>query len=190
MAAAAPPVAFIASVPTTDTVSAAAPLTKPVLRSGRRSPNYIPPEIINETHPRAASCFRRCYEQGLSENPSLQGRVVVHFVVDRDGWVPHGEGSRKRARRCSGGSVRRARVRRAPLPKPEGDRISVVYPLVFAPGDGERGAGTERWCSGRVRRPTPGRALSSSTPARRRGQCSGAAPRQGILLALGNSALR
>jgi hypothetical protein len=84
-------------------------------------------------------CFRKCYAQGLAENPRLGGRITVHFVVDRDGWV--------RTAKLNGSELADTRVSQCIVnefvglryPSPEGDRISVVYPLVFAPDEGDAG---------------------------------------------------
>src|SRR5206468_2121858 len=122
----APP--FVACRSVTDVIP---PLTaaKPQLRAGPPVTNYIPPEVIMRPIRARFHCFRKCYEQGLAENPRLGGRITVHFVVDRDGWV--------RTTKLNGTELADARVSECIVrefvglryPSPEGDRISVVYPL-------------------------------------------------------------
>jgi photosystem II stability/assembly factor-like uncharacterized protein len=77
--------------------------------------------------------FRRCYEDGLHGNPSLEGRVAVKFVIARDGSVMTSQ---------DGGSdladdgVRQCVVRSfgtLSFPKPEGGIVTVVYPIVLSP---------------------------------------------------------
>jgi hypothetical protein len=136
-AAPAPP--FVACRSATDVVPPL-PAAKPQLRAGPPVTNYIPPEVIMRPIRARFQCFRKCYEQGLAENPRLAGRVTVHFVVDRDGWV--------RTSKLNGSDLPDPRVSSCIVrefvglryPSPEGDRISVVYPLVFAPDDGDAGA--------------------------------------------------
>jgi hypothetical protein len=131
--------AFVACRSITDAVPPL-PAAKPQLRAGPPVTNYIPPEIIMKPIRARFGCLRRCYEQGLAENPRLAGRITVHFVVDRDGWV--------RTSKINGSELADRRVSECiahefvglRYPSPENDRISVVYPLVFAPDEGDAGA--------------------------------------------------
>jgi hypothetical protein len=50
--------------------------------SGRRSP-----EAIDRAVRPLTGRFRACYQHGLRNNPALSGRVMVHFVIGRDGAV-------------------------------------------------------------------------------------------------------
>ena len=77
--------------------------------------------------------YRSCYENGLRDNPSLQGRVTVKFMIDRSGAV---------AVAAEGGSdIPDERVRRCVVsafyslsfPQPENGTVTVVYPIVFSP---------------------------------------------------------
>ena len=79
--------------------------------------------------------FRLCYENGLRTNPNLQGRVAVKFVIDRSGAV---------GMTADGGSdipdsgVVQCVVRgfgNLSFPQPEGGMVTVVYPIMFNPGD-------------------------------------------------------
>jgi hypothetical protein len=47
----------------------------------------LPPEVIQRIVRQNYGRFRMCYEQGLSRNPNLEGRVSVRFVIGRDGSV-------------------------------------------------------------------------------------------------------
>ena len=79
--------------------------------------------------------FRLCYENGLRNNPNLQGRVSVRFVIGRDGAVSNVS---------NGGSdmpdagVVQCVIRAyygLSFPQPEGGIVTVVYPIMFSPGD-------------------------------------------------------
>src|SRR5512143_3621419 len=47
----------------------------------------LPPEVIQRIVRQNFGRFRLCYENGLRNNPNLQGRVAVRFVIGRDGAV-------------------------------------------------------------------------------------------------------
>ena len=108
----------------------------PKIREGAASVNgRLPPEVIQRIVRQNFGRFRLCYEAGLRNNPTLQGRVAVKFVIDRKGAV---------ALTADGGSdlpdggVVSCVVRgfgNLSFPEPEGGMVTVVYPIMFAPGD-------------------------------------------------------
>jgi len=115
----------------------------PSIREGATSVNgRLPPEVIQRIVRQNFGRFRLCYENGLRNNPNLQGRVAVKFVIDRSGAV---------ASAANGGSdlpdgaVVQCIVRafgNLSFPQPEGGVVTVVYPVVFNPGDGDVDAST------------------------------------------------
>lgn len=108
----------------------------PKLRQGSTQVNgRLPPEVIQRIVRQNFGRFRLCYENGLRTNPNLQGRVAVKFVIDRGGAVSTAQ---------DGGSdlpdkgVVSCVVRRfgsLSFPQPEGGIVTVVYPIIFNPGD-------------------------------------------------------
>jgi hypothetical protein len=108
----------------------------PKIREGATSVNgRLPPEVIQRIVRQNFGRFRLCYEAGLRNNPTLAGRVAVKFVIDRKGAV---------ALTADGGSdipdssVVQCVVRgfgNLSFPEPEGGMVTVVYPIMFAPGD-------------------------------------------------------
>ena len=94
----------------------------------------LPPEVIQRIVRQNYGRFRMCYEQGLTTNPNLEGRVAVRFVIGRDGAVSNA---------ANGGSdlpnagvvdcVVRAYYGLS-FPSPEGGIVTVVYPIMFSPG--------------------------------------------------------
>jgi FHA domain len=108
----------------------------PRLREGATSVNgRLPPEVIQRIVRQNFGRFRLCYENGMRNNPNLQGRVTVKFVIDRGGGV---------AMTADGGSdlpdqgVVQCVVRgfgNLSFPQPEGGVVTVVYPIMFNPGD-------------------------------------------------------
>jgi hypothetical protein len=94
--------------------------------------------------------FRRCYEEGLRHDAELHGRVSTWFVIGMDGRVidahPWAIEEERRGDRSPGRSeppLDDAAVvacivqgfKRLTFPRPEGGPVTVVYPIVFDPGD-------------------------------------------------------
>jgi hypothetical protein len=108
----------------------------PSIRQGATQVNgRLPPEVIQRIVRQNFGRFRLCYENGLRTNPNLQGRVAVKFVIDRSGAVSTAQ---------DGGSdlpdqgVVSCVVRgfgNLSFPQPEGGIVTVVYPIIFNPGD-------------------------------------------------------
>ena len=94
----------------------------------------LPPEVIQRIVRQSFGRFRLCYENGLRNNPNLQGRVSVRFVIDRSGAVSStGNGGSD----LPDSSVVSCVVRSfsgLSFPQPEGGIVTVVYPISFAPG--------------------------------------------------------
>ncbi len=107
----------------------------PQVRMGATSVSgRLPPEVIQRIVRQNFGRFRLCYENGLRNNPNLQGRVGVRFVIGRDGAVSNV---------ANGGSdmpdsgVVSCVVRAfygLSFPQPEGGIVTVVYPIMFSPG--------------------------------------------------------
>lgn len=94
----------------------------------------LPPEVIQRIVRQNFGLFRECYEQGLGRDANLQGRVQVRFVIGRDGKV---------SSVSDGGSdipdlaVRDCVIqafKALQFPPPEGGIVTVVYPILLAPG--------------------------------------------------------
>ncbi len=108
----------------------------PHMRDSMPSVNgRLPPEVIQRIVRQNFGRFRLCYENSLRNNPNLQGRVTVKFVIDRSGAV---------GMTADGGSdipdsgVVQCVVRgfgNLSFPQPEGGMVTVVYPILFNPGD-------------------------------------------------------
>jgi hypothetical protein len=108
----------------------------PRIREGATSVNgRLPPEVIQRIVRQNFGRFRLCYENGMRNNPNLQGRVTVKFMIDRTGAV---------GMTADGGSdipdagVVSCVVRgfgNLSFPQPEGGVVTVVYPIMFNPGD-------------------------------------------------------
>jgi len=95
----------------------------------------LPPEQIQKIVRTIYHRFRTCYEQGLSRNKSLAGKVVVRFVIGREGNVT-------RVLIAEGTSMPDRQVVECVaknfydlvFPQPEDGIVTVVYPLTLSPG--------------------------------------------------------
>jgi hypothetical protein len=94
----------------------------------------LPPEVIQRIVRQSHGRFRLCYENGLGRNPALEGRIVVRFVIERDGSVSNVK--------TAGSDLPDPQVvacvarvfEGMSFPQPEGGIVTVSYPLVFSPG--------------------------------------------------------
>lgn len=108
----------------------------PSLRQGATQVNgRLPPEVIQRIVRQNFGRFRLCYENGLRNNPTLSGRVSVKFVIDRSGAVSTAsDGGSELPDQGVIGCVVRGFTNLS-FPQPEGGIVTVVYPIIFNPGD-------------------------------------------------------
>jgi hypothetical protein len=78
--------------------------------------------------------FRVCYEKGLSRNPKLTGRVSARFKIRRDGAVSDVSNAGSDLPDPEVVSCVLQAFTGLEFPKPDGGIVTVVYPLMFAPG--------------------------------------------------------
>ncbi len=108
----------------------------PSIRQGATTVNgRLPPEVIQRIVRQNFGRFRLCYENGLRTNPNLAGRVSVKFVIDRSGAVSTAQDG---GSELADNSVVSCVVRgfnNLSFPQPEGGIVTVVYPIIFNPGD-------------------------------------------------------
>ena len=93
----------------------------------------LPPEVIQRIVRQNFGRFRLCYENGLRNNPNLQGRVTVRFVIGRDGRVSNVGGGGDIPDSGVVSCVTRAFYGLS-FPQPEGGIVTVGYPIAFSPG--------------------------------------------------------
>jgi hypothetical protein len=107
----------------------------PKVRMGATSVNgRLPAEVIQRIVRQNFGRFRMCYEQGLTRNPNLEGRVSVRFVIGRDGAVSNvGNGGSDIPDSSVVSCVVQAFYGLG-FPQPEGGIVTVTYPIMFSPG--------------------------------------------------------
>ena len=78
---------------------------------------------------------RYCYNQGLSANPNLKGRVAIEFVIDAKGKVTTATVKETTMSDAAVGQCIAKQMVKWTFPKPEGGGVvKVVYPFVLEPG--------------------------------------------------------
>lgn len=93
----------------------------------------LPAEIIQRVVRQNQGRYRQCYENGLRTNPSLAGRVVVNFVIGRDGSVSV---ARDGGSELPDASVKSCVVKSfysLSFPAPSNGTVQVKYPLMLMP---------------------------------------------------------
>lgn len=96
---------------------------------------HLPAEVIQRIVRQNFGRFRNCYDTGLRTNPTLGGRVVTRFVIDRTGAVStSADGGSEMPDRSVVSCVVRS-FSGLSFPQPEGGIVTVSYPIMFSPGE-------------------------------------------------------
>jgi hypothetical protein len=93
----------------------------------------LPRDVIQRIIRQNAGRFRACYESGLRTNPSLEGRVEVRFIIDRQGQVSVAQDG---SSDLPSDGVRSCIVKSfysLSFPSPDNGTVTVVYPMVLTP---------------------------------------------------------
>jgi TonB family protein len=91
------------------------------------------PEAIRRVVLRNIGQITHCHEQGLAQNPQVEGRVTVRFVIGSDGTVVVSQPVQNVSVASVGHCIAEA-VRRWQFPRPEGDGVVTVnYPFTLEP---------------------------------------------------------
>lgn len=92
-------------------------------------------EAVEHVVRAAFGTMRTCFEEGMTHGANLDGRVVVKFVIDARGAVSSAvDGGSDLADRTVVGCILE-RFRKLSFPAPEHGETTVLYPLLFSPGD-------------------------------------------------------
>lgn len=102
----------------------------------------LPPEAIQREVRWNYARFRACFEEGLKRDPRPGGRVVIRFAIGAAGAVSAAEVVQRDTTLPDPDVVEcvRAGFEQLRFPAPNGDPVTVVYPIMFTP-DPEQGAG-------------------------------------------------
>ncbi len=97
-----------------------------------KAENAVSPEQIKNVVQQHSDDTRKCYSDELAQNPALAGKIVINFVVGKDGKVIstkilESTMNNEKVEQCVS-----AQVASWQFPSFEGDnQISVDYPFVF-----------------------------------------------------------
>lgn len=91
--------------------------------------------VVNEVIMAHIGRIRRCYQRGLRQDPTLQGKVTVRFAIAGDGSVPFALTADTTLRDPGVESCINGEIMRLEFPEPGGGRtILITYPFVLSPG--------------------------------------------------------
>jgi hypothetical protein len=95
---------------------------------------HLPAEVIQRIVRQNDGRYRFCYQRALQNNPNLEGRVTVKFLISRDGSVGYAAdgGSDIPDRGVSQCVV--SAFQSLSFPAPDSGVVTVVYPITFSPG--------------------------------------------------------
>jgi hypothetical protein len=112
------------------------PLSSPSIRQGATQVNGpLATAVIQKVVRLNFERLRVCYADGLRRDPNLQGRVATKFVIDRSGAVSAAaDGGSELPDQAVISCVVRA-FQSLKFPAPGSGIVTVVYPLIFNPGD-------------------------------------------------------
>jgi hypothetical protein len=94
----------------------------------------LPAEVIQRVVRQNYGRFRQCYENGLSKNPNLEGRVSVRFVIGRDGAVSNVSNGGSDLPDSGVVSCVVGAYYGLSFPAPDNGIVTVSYPIMFSPG--------------------------------------------------------
>jgi hypothetical protein len=101
----------------------------------------LPPVVIQRIVRESFRRFRLCYERGLKNNPNLQGRVTIKFIIDLDGTVkmvakdPRSDMPDPDVTDCVVQGFSKLL-----FPPPAQGMVTVIYPIQFSPADDDGAA--------------------------------------------------
>ncbi len=79
--------------------------------------------------------IRYCYQRELTKDPQLAGKIVVKFVISKDGTVSSASTKSSTMGNSAVESCINGRFMRFAFPEPKGGGIVIVsYPFIFSPG--------------------------------------------------------
>ncbi len=91
--------------------------------------------LIDAVIKRNMNQLRYCYQRELTDNPGISGKIVVKFVVAKDGTVSSASIKSSTMGNTAVESCITSRFMRMQFPEPKGGGIVIVsYPFLFSPG--------------------------------------------------------
>lgn len=114
------------------------PIAPPAGRLGTTSVSgRLAPQLIQRTVRANFASLRRCYENGLTASPNLQGRIAIGFVIAQDGSVSHVTNKGTDLPNPATVDCVIKAFSKLSFPRPDGGIVTVVYPIHFTHSDSE-----------------------------------------------------
>ena len=88
-------------------------------------------DVVRRAIRRAMPSLRYCYEQALAATPSLQGKVVVYFVIAANGAVTSSTTTKGIQADVDACVAKKIGLLSFPAPS-DGKEVKVTYPFIFA----------------------------------------------------------
>ncbi len=102
--------------------------------SDQPAPGRLAPEEIQKVVRSHYEALRTCYEAALARDPKAEGRVEMRFVIGPDGATKSVRVQSSTLTDCGAVRCMREHYQRMHFPSPQGGPVTVVYPIMFAPG--------------------------------------------------------
>ncbi len=123
----------------------------------------LAPEVVQRVVRRQFGRIRYCYEKGLTNSPTLAGKITTSFTINAtgatEGISTNSDLSDKEVVSCVSNTFAALS-----FPKPEGGVVKVTFPISFSPGEKAGEAVTETTGKTAVAEPTiGGKALAEVT---------------------------
>lgn len=100
-------------------------------------PGRLPPEVVLKAVRARFGSYRLCYEDGLRRDRDLTGKITIRFVIGVDGKISAANADEWQSNMPDAEVTKCVlqQIREAVFPAPEGGIVTVVYPIMFAPGN-------------------------------------------------------
>ena len=102
----------------------------------------LPPEVVQRVVRRQFGRIRYCYEKGLTNSPTLAGKITTSFTINATG-TPEGISTNSDLSDKEVVSCVNSTFAALSFPKPEGGVVKVTFPISFSPGEKAGEAVTE-----------------------------------------------
>lgn len=94
----------------------------------------LPPEVVQRVVRRQFGRIRYCYEKGLTNSPTLAGKITTSFTINATG-TPEGISTNSDLSDKEVVSCVNSTFAALSFPKPEGGVVKVTFPISFSPGE-------------------------------------------------------
>ncbi len=113
------------------------PMASPKEGSGSVKSGHLDPPLIQTAVRARFGAFRLCYEQGLVRNHDLTGKVTIRFVIDLEGKISAISADEWQTSMPDSAVTKCVveQFKATVFPPPVGGIVTVVYPIMFAPGN-------------------------------------------------------